>query len=227
VAVRTLNAIFIGSDSKMINGDGGETGNRCKILSSNGVYFSIARIWGSPAQGFTVASFAAEALNSNRDLATRVTNFEKLLLGPLERLLTALKTTDAGRFQREIDGQSVVDTLFVGFEDGYPVLLLRSFIVRNGAAQGMTLRIRREDCSRDCSEALAYVALGQHEAIDNALAENPNYWKIGFAEAIRKLINLEISAKPNFVGPPISILTIDKDGPRWIEHGACPDVGTP
>jgi hypothetical protein len=226
VAVRTLNAIFIGSDSKMINGDGGEAGNRCKILSSNGAYFGIARIWGSPAQGFTVASFAAEALHSNTDLPSRVSHFEKLLLGPLERLLIALKTTDAARFQREIDGQSVVDTLFVGFEDGYPAFLLRSFIVRNGAAEGITVRIRREDCSRDCSEALAYVALGQHEAIDKALAENPNYWKIGFAEAIRKLINLEISAKPSFVGPPISILTIDKDGPRWIEQGACPDGGT-
>ena len=54
----------------------------------------------------------------------------------------------------------------------------------------------------------------------------PDFWKIGIAEAIRKLINLEISAKPSFVGPPISILTIDKSGPRWIEQGACPDVGT-
>ena len=226
VAVRTLNAIFIGSDSKMINGDGGEAGNGCKILGSNGVYFGIARIWSSPAQGFSVASVAAEALNSNGDLASRVSHFEKLLLHPLERLLISLKATDATRFEREIDGQSAVDMLFVGFEAGYPVLLSRSFIVRNGASQSITVRIKREECSDDCSEALAYAALGQHEAIDKALAENADFWKIGIAEAIRKLIKLEISAEPSFVGPPISILTIDKDGPRWIEQGACPDVGT-
>jgi hypothetical protein len=209
----------------MFKGEGGEAGNGCKIRSSNGVYFGIARIWGSPAQGFTVASFAAEALNSNSDLASRVTHFEMLLVHPLERLLMALKATDPRRFQRELEGQSAVDTLFVGFEDGYPAFLLRSFIVRDGASHSITVRIRREDCARDCSE-VAYVALGQHEAIDKALAENPEYWKIGFAEAIRKLINLEISAEPNFVGPPISILTIDKSGPRWIEQGACPDIGT-
>jgi hypothetical protein len=208
----------------MINGDGGEAGNGCKILSSNGVYFGIARIWGSPAQGFTVASFASEALNSNSDLASRVTHFEKLLLGPLERLLISLKTTDATRFEREIDGQSAVDVLFVGFEAGHPVLLSRSFIVRQEVSQSITVRIKREECSQDCAEPLAYAALGHHEAIDKALAENPKLWNIGFAEAIRKLIKLEISAQPSFVGPPISILTIDKDGPRWIEQGACRDV---
>ena len=138
----------------------------------------------------------------------------------------ALRTTDPRRFQRELEGQSAVDALFVGFEAGYPALLLRSFIVRNGASHSITVRIRREDCSRHCSEALAYVALGQHEAIDEVLAENPDFWKIGFSEGIRKLINLEISAAPSFVGPPISILTIDKSGPRWIEQGACPGIGT-
>jgi hypothetical protein len=226
VAVRTPDAIFMGSDSKMIKGDGSEAGNGCKILSSNEFFVGIARIWGSPAQGFTVASFAAEALNSNSDLPSRVTHFERLLLHPLERLLMALRTTDPSRFQRELEGQSAVDALFVGFEAGYPALLLRSFIVHNGASQSITARIRREDCSRYCSEALAYVALGQHKAIDKALAENPDLWKIGVAESIRKLINLEISAAPTFVGLPISILTIDKSGPRWIEQGACLGIGT-
>jgi hypothetical protein len=226
VAVRTRDAIFIGSDSKMINGDGGEAGNVCKIRSSNGAYFGIARLWGSPAQGFSVASVAAEALHSKGNLVNRVTHFEKLLLPPLERLLMSLKATDATRFQREMEGQSAVDVLFVGFEAGHPALLSRSFIVRNGASQRINVRIKREECSHDCAEELAYAALGQHEAIDRALAENPHFWKIGFAEAIRRLINLEISAAPNFVGQPISILTIDKYGPRWIEQGPCPNVGT-
>ena len=226
VAVRTPNAIFIGSDSKMIDGDGGDAGRVCKILGYKGIYFGIARIWSSPAQGFSVASVATDALNSNSNLESKVTHFEKLLVHPLERLLISLRAADAARFQRELDGRSAIDTLFVGFEGGYPVLLFRSFVVRNRTSRGVTLRIKREECSRDCSEALAYVALGQHEVIDEALAENPDFWKIGFAEAIRKLINLEISAKPNFVGPPISILTIDKNGPRWIEQGACPDIAS-
>ena len=222
VAVRTLDAIFIGSDSKIIDGDGGDAGNACKIVGFKGIYFGIARIWSSPVQEFSVASVAADTLNSNSDLESKITHFENALVPPLERLLMALKTTDPARFQRELEGHSAVDTLFVGFDGDYPVLLFRSFIVRNSTSQRTTLRIKREECFRHCSEALAYVTLGQHELIDKALAENPDLWKIGFAEAIRKLINLEISAEPNSVGPPISILTIDKDGPRWIEQGACP-----
>jgi hypothetical protein len=104
-------------------------------------------------------------------------------------------------------------------------MLLRSFIVRNGAGQSPTIQIKREECSRDCVKALAYTTLGHHEAMDNALADNPDFWKIGFAEAIRKLIDLEILTVPNFVGPPISILRIDKSGPHWIQRGACPDTG--
>ena len=224
VAVRTSNTIFIGSDSKIIDGEGGEAGKACKIVTFNGISIAIARLWGSPAQGFSVAAVAAEALNSNSDLASRINHFERLLTRPLEQLLTSLKTADSVRFKRELEGQSAVDVLFVGFDSNYPVLLMRSFMVRSGASQSITVRIKREECSRDCSDGLAYVVLGQHSSIDKTLADNPTFWKIGAVEAIRKLINLEILAAPSFVGPPLSILAIDKSGPRWIEQGVCQDI---
>lgn len=226
VAVRTPNSIVVGADSKMVNGDMGQEGSVCKILTSNGVFFSAARIWSSSAGHFSVAAIAADALNSTSDLASGVNEFEEHLIQPLERLLTLLKTVDPARFQREFDGKSAVDVLFVKFEAGYPAVLSRSFIVRDEGSHGPTVQINREECSRDCSQAFAYAAIGQHAAIDKALAENPYLWNEGLAKAVRKLITLEISAKPTLVGPPVSILSIDESGPHWIEQGLCPDIGT-
>ena len=220
VAVRTRSAIFIGSDSKIVDGNGRDTGKVCKILASNGIFFAVARIWGSPTQEFSVASIAAEALETKGDLKRKISCFESSLVRPLERLLLSLKASDPKRFERELDGHRAVDAIFVGFDAGYPALFVRSFIVSNSAARGIRLQIKREECTRNCPD-LAYVALGEHRAIDEALAANPDFWKVGVVAAVKKLINLEVLKAPNLVGLPISILSIDSSGPHWIDRGAC------
>ena len=45
-----------------------------------------------------------------------------------------------------------------------------------------------------------------------------DFWKIGYAEGIRKLITIEIEADPNTVGPPIDILRIGESGAEWIQR---------
>ena len=223
VAVRTRSAIFIGSDSKLIDGEGKAVGSTCKVMTHHGAAFAVARIWSSPAQDFSVTSVAAEALSSSRDLATGVRLFERLLIEPLERLLRALKTTDPQRFERELTGHSAVDAVFVGFEGRDPALFVTKFVVNRGTSQSIKLRVQREECARHCTEPLAFVTLGQHSAIDKALSDDPDFWNIGFAEGIRRLINLETLSVPTLVGPPISILSMDKSGAHWIEPGECED----
>jgi hypothetical protein len=71
--------------------------------------------------------------------------------------------------------------------------------------------------------------MGTHKAID--ALRNPDASKFDTAlatradlkEALTELINLEIQAEPNIVGPPVKVLAIGKSGPTWIAGGeGCP-----
>lgn len=46
----------------------------------------------------------------------------------------------------------------------------------------------------------------------------PYLQKNGHIAGVRKLIQLEIDRHPEKVGPPIAVLRIDRNGPRWIER---------
>jgi hypothetical protein len=69
---------------------------------------------------------------------------------------------------------------------------------------------------------MAYVLLGQHSIADREIMRNPNIWdQLGFQGAIQHLIEMEIVNDPIRVGPPITMVEIAKDGPRWISCGMC------
>jgi hypothetical protein len=42
-----------------------------------------------------------------------------------------------------------------------------------------------------------------------------------FSRIAKDLIHIEINAKPDIVGPPVSILTIGNRGMQWIDPGVC------
>jgi hypothetical protein len=44
---------------------------------------------------------------------------------------------------------------------------------------------------------------------------------------INYLIQMEIKAVPEKVGPPARILTIDSTGPRWMQHSEGCNIGVP
>jgi hypothetical protein len=69
--------------------------------------------------------------------------------------------------------------------------------------------------------------LGDHDNADALLARTPHFWIAkGIIAGIYELIGEEIKANPGDVGLPISILIIDKSGPRWEpgHQGVCPDI---
>lgn len=66
--------------------------------------------------------------------------------------------------------------------------------------------------------------LGVKDAISRFQLILPMEWNLGDdASVARRLVAIEASdtASSAVVGPPISLITIDKNGPRWIDKGLC------
>jgi hypothetical protein len=221
VAVRTPASVLVGSDSKMTAGDGAAIAGQCKIATANGVYWAAANLKKSADHNFDIDAITASAMRGPGGLATRFAELEKAVA---PKLAEVLNDTPDDVFKEFHENQPSIDILFAGLEDGMPYLYRRYFearIERNAddARKTIFVQTMRPRCSIEPS---CVMAIGSHRTIDAERARNPTMLRsLGVAQSIRHLINTEIAAFPDDVGPPITVLEIDKGGLRWISRGAC------
>ncbi|MGO9612847.1 MAG: hypothetical protein ACLPX5_07425, partial [Dissulfurispiraceae bacterium] len=81
-------------------------------------------------------------------------------------------------------------------------------------------------CPGDCQGSFVTIFLGQTEAIRTYLQKHEHFlYSTDSVTAVRNLVELEISKEPSFVGPPIDILRLTKDGAEWLQKKSlCTDV---
>ena len=54
------------------------------------------------------------------------------------------------------------------------------------------------------------------------MKKHPNWQEGDKVKAARKFVQMEITAHPEWVGPPISLVTINPlDQQKWIDPGVC------
>jgi len=58
--------------------------------------------------------------------------------------------------------------------------------------------------------------------------ETPDFWKAGLSDGVRRLVETEIAARSEYVGPPIDIVRISATGGQWIQKkNECSDAPSP
>jgi hypothetical protein len=71
-------------------------------------------------------------------------------------------------------------------------------------------------------QRISHFVLGENDAITDYMKKNTTWYEMGsFSRIAKGLIQIEINAKPDYAGPPVSILSIDNHGMRWIDPGVC------
>jgi hypothetical protein len=70
----------------------------------------------------------------------------------------------------------------------------------------------------DTSASLGLLLFGAHSEIDNYLDNNTNPLRQGLESGMEFLVGLEAKKQPDYVGLPIDLLILDKNGFRWIRH---------
>ena len=160
-------------------------------------------------------------MSTNASLDARVANFETAVKPKLQVVLNGLKKGDPTAFKRIAEDQSVVDVVFVGFENKSPRLILRYFHAHS-SEKSVDITIGRKNCPGDCDSGIAYAAIGHHDAVDAEIARDPAIWAhMGLEGAIQHLVQSEIDRYPDVAGPPIAILELTAQGPNWIQKGKC------
>lgn len=225
VAIRTPEDIVIGADSKILSTDGTLSSSVCKIMQVDNFFFASAGLVMDTSGKYSVTSKVIKASQKKGRIFDIATNFESIIIPELEEVVKELKSTEPEYYKREIEGRAALEIVFFGIEDNVPVLYMRYFQVVKLATGSFSIKVHQQNCPGDCPSGIAYTVLGQHEAIDKTLGSNQGFWKMGLVEAIRKLIEIEISHKPKYVAPPIDILRMNKKEIYWVQKKSnCPEL---
>jgi hypothetical protein len=112
--------------------------------------------------------------------------------------------------------------------DGDPKMAGRGFKYVDDVTPKM--EINRVNCPGDCPIGQPFFFFGgEYETARKTAAEwfksQQGIGPVGPTEFVRKLVEVEIQASPEKVGPPITILRVDKQGAHWVlNDSACPTV---
>jgi hypothetical protein len=221
VAVRTPDSVLLGTDSKMTAADGAAVAGQCKIATANGVYWAVANLKKDEEHNFDLDEIAAAAMRGPGSVAARIAGFERAVPPKLAEVLNDTPDDVVKEFH---ENQPSIDIVFAGLEDGVPYIHRRYFEARiqrktDDSRKGIFVRTVRPKCSSDPG---CLTAIGSRRTVAGERARNPAMLSsMGAAQSIRHLIDTEIAAFPDVVGPPISVLEIDKGGSRWISRGVC------
>jgi hypothetical protein len=222
VAVRTPTEIVIGADSKVTDTYGNAFKRQgCKIIQAGNLFFAYEGLTRDTRTGFDIARVASQALQlrSNLSAAEKVSILTGFVASELFKELPRLKQHDPDTYREKVEGGQIFLTVLVaGFEAGRPLLFVRQFRAVPVNRQTIGVSVLPDDCPQDCVGDAVVKFLGETAAIDGLPEETPDFWKDGLVEGARRLIETEIAARSEYVGPPVDILRIDKTGARWIQQ---------
>lgn len=229
VAVKTPTEIVIGADSKMTDTYGGGVASReCKIVQAGNLFFAYEGMVRDRRTGFDIAPLVRQALALKPDATAseRVSIMTGFVTSRLFVELPELKRHDPDTYREKVEGgQTFLRILVAGFEGSEPLLFVRGFRAVPVGGQTIGVGVVPDDCVAGCGGKIVVRALGETAAIDGLPEEMPGFWEGGLKEGVRRLIEMEIQAREEYVGPPVDILRIDAAGAQWLQKKPdCPAI---
>jgi hypothetical protein len=207
--------VILGADSNSVFGDGRRQ-DVCKIKTNaaRDLFFMLNGTIRNNPPGFVfdVEQTLLEALDRPGSLFKRVGTFVSEGR-PIASMLVKYGPPDLLQYWK--DGGEIFQAFVVSFVEGKPSVYEITFRLDLS-----TMAVAVDSPDRVAQTSRAMMIHGVHDHLDRTQVSD---WitKYGRVQAVRMSIQQEIDAHPGVVGPPISILKLDKDGPHWIDKGLC------
>jgi len=186
--------------------------SECKIRQVGDVFFAIGGHIREELTGFDAVKIATEALRNSGNAAAKVKAFEQNILLPLTELVRMVKSTNPAYFDKSLRDKPVLQVAFFGNEQQSLYLYVRSY--KATVYNSVDVIVELEN-NTDCTDCVR--ALGENDAIEDFINKNPKYRPASSVELVRKLVQVEIEQRPEYVGPPIDIVRLDTNGANWVD----------
>jgi hypothetical protein len=196
-----------------------QTGTQmCKIVAKPGCTFAMAGLLYKEYPVFKLQELAEQACGLPGDLLHKADRFLDIAKGPVMSVSQYLQQNEP-QFYRDLtssNGGGLVVVVFAGPEAGSMSIFARGY--RLDAGGGIT------PVSLDITENNNGVGFfgGANQQIAAYIKAHPNWQNMDKVAAARKFVQMEIAAHPEWVGPPVSVVTINQlDQQKWVNTGVC------
>lgn len=212
VVYKNSTQIIAGTDSKARKLDGSSF-KVCKISREGKLFWAMSG---------TSAEIRPVIIASRKDTTTIrqvVENFCSIFPPAWTHALEQNRAASPKDFKHfmQIDG-GIEKFIFFGMDKKTPVVAYVGIAATEDSKHRLTIQVNKDIRDTLCESDECGFMIGDDEAIRRDIAKRGGLNEFTGAE-IQRLIQLEIDDDPERVGPPIRILQIDADGPRWTLNG--------
>lgn len=224
----TRQNIVVAADSLWSRSDGQSESPQtfgCKIAKVGHMYYTAST---SDIDAVLLESFAKRAMGTSATLAEAA--HKLILTRDMLAEHTAKYVSQNSIDQVWNNGKEAANVVLFGIEQSAPRLILIDFVQVGHSKAKLKFHTKERLCRVECINNRR-ILLGIHEHIDLAVRKHSDILaESGTQVAVRRLVQLEEAAVPEFVGGPIDVLTLDQNGPHWeaSKGGTCsPDETKP
>jgi hypothetical protein len=215
---RKHHRVILAADSLLLFQAAQTSTQTCKIIAKPGCTFGMAGLFDKNFPVFHLKELADQACSLPRDLKHRADAFLGIAKDPVTEVAQYLREHEP-QFYGELTsrtGGELVMVIFAGTENGNSAIYARGYkLDSNGEIVPVSVNVTE-------NRAGAGFFAGSNQAIAAYIKANKKWEKMDSVSAARKFVQLEIEAHPEWVGPPVSIMAINKlDQQKWINPGVC------
>lgn len=219
--VRTPDLIVIASDS--LANDGVQNLTVCKIGTNqrSAITFAVAGTVRYGRTGFDAVALAQTAVSRAETIQDAATEFGRLATKPFQTAATRIRAELPQKYESLRKSPEPLQVVFAAVENETPSYVIAYFTLEETAAAVAAIAHQRACPGDGCSGARSVTVLGFNDVAKRE-ASGPAFLSgLDPLAAARKLVELEIEDRPDSVGPPVAILTIDRTGSSWNSKGTC------
>ncbi len=209
--------IVLAADSLVEHYYAETSAQECKLIVKPDCAFAMAGFLNKPDPYFHLQDLADQACEVPGTLLNKADGFLKVAQEPVTNIAQYLHDNEPKFYKATFsrNGGEFAIVVFAGTEQGKPVAYARGFKIQSDGS------IKAVSNDIDGKKASGFFA-GFNQQIAAYLKANKKWSHMDTVAAARKFVDLEIAANPDGVGPPVTILTVNRAGKqKWINSGMC------
>ena len=208
----------VAADSLLVYKLAATSTQTCKIVTKPGCTFGMSGLFYKEYPVFHLQELAEEACGLPGDLRHKADGFLEIAKDPVMAVSQYLRQNEP-QFYRELttsNSGELIMVVFAGPEAGDSSIFARGYkLDGNGGITPVSLDVTEDN------NGVGFFG-GANGEIASYIKAHPNWQHMDKVAAARKFVQIEIAAHPEWVGPPVSVVTIDRlDRQKWVNPGVC------
>jgi len=208
----------VAADSLLVYRIADKSTQTCKIVAKPDCTFAMAGLFYKEYPVFHLQELAEQACALPGDLRHKADAFLDVAREPLMAVAQYLPQNEPEFFAEltNSNGGELIMVVFAGPDAGGASIFARGYkLDTDGSITPVSLDVT------ESNNGGGFFG-GANQQIAAYLKKHPNWGSEDKVKAARKFVEMEIKAYPQWVGPPVSVLTINHlDQQKWVNPGVC------